>query len=125
MRIALASGVTVHSNTNKPAAPQAALKVHSVGKFVASFVPSQSDFDRLDPQFVIPKESWAKLPEYQDFGFAVFQLKELSGYPSGLRDGACLLLLRYVSIAFDWTAYARYTISQLGIRLTGDSMPLH
>jgi hypothetical protein len=59
----------------------APLKVHEVGNFVASFVPSQSDFDRLDPQFVIPKESWSKIPEYEDYGFAVFQLKELKGKP--------------------------------------------
>ncbi len=59
----------------------AKLEVHEVGQFVASFVPSLSDFDRLDPQFVIPKESWDKIPEYSDYGFAVFQLKELSGKP--------------------------------------------
>lgn len=33
------------------------LEVH-VGQFVASFVSTLADFDRLDPQFVIPKESW-------------------------------------------------------------------
>ncbi len=57
------------------------LEVHDVGQFVASFVPTLADFDRLDPQFVIPKESWDKIPEYSDYGFAVFQLKELSGKP--------------------------------------------
>lgn len=57
------------------------LEVHEVGQFVASFVPSLSDFGRLDPQFVIPKESWDKIPEYSDYGFAVFQLKELAGRP--------------------------------------------
>lgn len=60
---------------------QAPLVVHQVGDFVASFVPTVADFNRLDPQFVIPKDSWDKLPEYSDYGFAVFQLKELVGEP--------------------------------------------
>ncbi len=57
------------------------LKVQEVGSYVASFVPSQRDFARLDPQFVIPSEVWAKIPAYHDYGFAVFQLKELAGQP--------------------------------------------
>lgn len=57
------------------------LEVHQVGDFVASFVPTMNDFSRLDPQFVIPKDSWDKIPEYADYGFAVFQLKELGGKP--------------------------------------------
>ncbi len=57
------------------------LKVEEVGEYVASFVPTLNDFGRLDPQFVIPKETWKKLPEYDDYGFAVFQLKSLSGRP--------------------------------------------
>lgn len=57
----------------------AKLIVHEVGDFIASFVPSIDDFHRLDPQFVIPRESWEKVPGYQDFGFAVFQLKSLAG----------------------------------------------
>ena len=57
------------------------LVVHEVGDFVASFVPKMSDFSRLDPQFVIPKSSWDKIPQYADYGFAVFQLKSLQGKP--------------------------------------------
>lgn len=57
------------------------LVVHEVGDFVASFVPSMDDFDRLDQQFVIPKSSWDKIPHYSDYGFAVFQLKNLTGKP--------------------------------------------
>ncbi len=53
------------------------LQVHEVGDYVASFVPKASDFDRLDPQFSIRKEVWQKIPEYDDYGFIVFQLKEL------------------------------------------------
>jgi hypothetical protein len=59
----------------------APLEVHEVGDFVASFVPRVADFDRLDPRFVLSKDVWAKLPQYADYGFAVFQLKELSGSP--------------------------------------------
>lgn len=55
------------------------LEVHDVGDFIASFVPTVNDFSRLDKQFVIPKESWDKIPVYSDYGFAVFQLKKLKG----------------------------------------------
>ncbi|MDG2129715.1 MAG: hypothetical protein P8K08_17070 [Fuerstiella sp.] len=57
------------------------LQVHDVGEFIASFVPSIPDFDRLDERFRIPPESWAKIPQYSDFGFAVFRLKSLRGKP--------------------------------------------
>jgi hypothetical protein len=63
------------------AAEAAPLAVHEVGDFVASFVPSVNDFGRLDPRFVISKDVWAKIPAYADYGFAVFQLKSLSGSP--------------------------------------------
>jgi hypothetical protein len=56
-------------------APQARLTVHEVGDFVASYVPSLADFDRLDPRFRLDPTVWAKLPAYAAFGFAVFQLK--------------------------------------------------
>ena len=52
-----------------------------MGDFVASFVPSMKDFSRLDKQFVIPEEIWRQIPEYVDYGFAVFQLKKLEGTP--------------------------------------------
>lgn len=51
------------------------LPVVEVGSFVASFVPSLEDFARLDPQFVLPPAIWDQLPQYADFGFAVFRLK--------------------------------------------------
>jgi hypothetical protein len=51
------------------------LKVEEVGSFEASFVPTMDDFDRLDPRFRIEKNVWAKIPGYESFGFAVFQLK--------------------------------------------------
>lgn len=63
------------------AAPAAALRprleVHSVGKFEASFVPSLSDFERLDPRFRIAMTTWDRLPQYRDWGFAVFKLKQI------------------------------------------------
>ena len=52
------------------------LKVVAVGSFVASFVPAQKDFARLDEQFKLPGNVWDKLPQYKDWGFAVFQLKK-------------------------------------------------
>lgn len=57
------------------------LEVHHVGDYVASFVPSVDDFGRLDPQFTIPKATWDLIPGYGNYGFAVFQLTNLSGKP--------------------------------------------
>jgi hypothetical protein len=56
--------------------PKPELPVVEVGKFVASFVPSLKDFARLDQQFRLPENLWAKLPQYKEFGFAVFKLKK-------------------------------------------------
>ena len=58
-------------------APQRAgvLRVENIGDFVASFVPTIADFRRLDKRFVLPEKTWAKIPAYADYGFAVFQLK--------------------------------------------------
>lgn len=50
------------------------LKVFKVGSYIASFVPALSDFARLSPEFNLADETWAKVPEYSEFGFAVFQL---------------------------------------------------
>lgn len=52
----------------------AALEVHEVGDFVASWVPTAADFARLDPRFRLAPEVLAALPQYRTFGFAVFQL---------------------------------------------------
>lgn len=52
------------------------LAVVEVGKYVASFVPAIKDFARLDKQFRLPDGVWEKLPQYKDFGFAVFKLKK-------------------------------------------------
>jgi hypothetical protein len=51
------------------------LQVHQLGSFEASFVPQLDDFDRLDAGFRIPRGVWDRLPEYHDYGFAVFKLK--------------------------------------------------
>jgi hypothetical protein len=51
----------------------AELEVHDVGDFVASFVPTLRDFDRLDEQFTLPRATWDQLPKYADYGFCVFQ----------------------------------------------------
>lgn len=52
------------------------LEVHKSGDFVASFVPSIDDFDRLDPRFRLAPTVWNDLPTYADWGFAVFTLAE-------------------------------------------------
>jgi hypothetical protein len=51
------------------------LRVHDVGAFEASFVPHQDDFTRLDARFRLPSQAWDRLPDYRDWGFAVFKLK--------------------------------------------------
>jgi hypothetical protein len=51
------------------------LKVHAVGAFEASYVPSPADFDRLDPRFRLPDAVWSELGDYRDYGFAVFRLR--------------------------------------------------
>ncbi|HEY1122323.1 MAG TPA: hypothetical protein VGE67_12015 [Haloferula sp.] len=33
------------------------------------------DFERLDPRFRLPVETWTALPAYADHGFAVFKLR--------------------------------------------------
>ncbi len=55
--------------------PVQSLVVHDVGDFEASFVPTLADFDRLDARFKLDPEVWAQLPQYGDWGFAVFKLK--------------------------------------------------
>lgn len=61
------------SRSPGPSLPR--LKVHRVGSFEASFVPSLADFDRLDPRFRLPDDVWAQFPNYSDDGFAVFKLR--------------------------------------------------
>jgi hypothetical protein len=53
-----------------------ALAVVEVGDFIASFVPTIKDFARLDEKFRLPDGVWDKLPQYKEFGFAVFKLKK-------------------------------------------------
>lgn len=67
------------SRTAEAVVASAPLPVESVGDFVASFVPSQNDFARLDRRFVIPRQTWEQIPAYRDYGFAVFQLREARG----------------------------------------------
>ncbi len=51
------------------------LVVHDVGLYEASYVPSLASFSRLDRRFQVPSHVWDRLPEYSDYGFAVFKLK--------------------------------------------------
>ena len=53
----------------------APLEVVKVGNFDASFVPAVKDFARLDARFRLADEVWKRLPQYADWGFAVFKLK--------------------------------------------------
>ena len=51
------------------------LQVVQVGNFEASFVPTVKDFNRLDKRFRLPAELFKTMPDYKNFGFAVFKLK--------------------------------------------------
>lgn len=59
----------------------AVLEVHEVGDFVASFVPRLADFGRIDARFRLPAGTWDQLPQYREWGFAVFQLKGTVSLP--------------------------------------------
>ena len=61
-------GLSAHAGEVPP------LEVFAVGSFEASFVPSPADFARLDPRFRLPDTALAALPQYADWGFAVFKL---------------------------------------------------
>lgn len=62
------------------------LVVHEVGDFVASFVPTPADFDRLDPRFRLPERVLGELTSYRDWGFAVVQLRRsMHGFWGWLR----------------------------------------
>jgi hypothetical protein len=52
------------------------LVVVKVGSFEASFVPSLADFARVDARFKLKDKVWQKLPQYKDWGFAVFKLSK-------------------------------------------------
>ncbi len=51
------------------------LEVHKVGAFDASFLPTMSDFGRLDSRFRVASDVWDQLEIYSDYGFAVFKLR--------------------------------------------------
>jgi len=57
------------------------LAVVEVGSYQASFVPKVSDFSRLDERFRLPTSVWSMLPQYKNYGFAVFKLKKESNKP--------------------------------------------
>jgi hypothetical protein len=60
----------------KSAPKPGSIKLVEVGSFIASFVPAIADFSRLDEKFRLASGVWDKLPQYKDWGFAVFQLKK-------------------------------------------------
>lgn len=67
-------------------ASASALEVVEVGNYIASFVPTIADFSRLDERFTLPTNTWSKIPQYANYGFAVFQLAagSLTPHPMAL-----------------------------------------
>jgi hypothetical protein len=55
--------------------PPQKISVQRVGSFDASFAPSRTALAQLDAPFRIDDAVWDELPEYSDFGFAVFKLR--------------------------------------------------
>lgn len=78
------------------------LVVHDVGDFEASFVPTLSDFDRLDRRFRIPAAVWDGLPTYRDFGFAVFKLRASTADGVGPRRSPQLQARKVHPMAFQF-----------------------
>jgi len=78
-----AGGSSFGCSRSVPPPSAAPLKVVSVGNFEASFVPTMNEVSRLDGRFRISDAAWKKLPQYRDYGFAVFKLKagELKVHP--------------------------------------------
>jgi len=68
--------------------PESVLAVHQVGDYEASYVPSLADFDRLDSCFRLSDEVWKQMPDYKDYGFAVFQLKIVLSQEADSNDNA-------------------------------------
>lgn len=58
-----------------PPAKAQPLEVVDVGQYEASFVPTPTDFNRLDARFRLPGGFLEALPGYADYAFAVFRLK--------------------------------------------------
>lgn len=69
------SGDGASLGTPAAAAEGSALEVHRVGAFEASFVPSPSDFARLDARFRLPEGVLGAVPHYADWDFVVFKLR--------------------------------------------------
>ncbi len=65
--------VAASATSSMPIGPR--LRVHKVGAFEASYVPSRAEFARLDPRFRVDDAIWEALPGYWTRGFAVFQLR--------------------------------------------------
>ena len=63
-------GCSVPTNPNA----SSSLDVFNVGNYIASFVPHLAEFSRLDARFTLSENTWSQIPQYHDFGFAVFQL---------------------------------------------------
>jgi hypothetical protein len=66
---------SLSSMRSNSAGPKPQLAVKRVGAFDASFVPTISDFNRLDARFRLDDAVWKSLPQYKDYGFAVFKLR--------------------------------------------------
>ena len=66
----------VKDDAPRPLPAGGVLAVVEVGGFEASFVPTVGDFARLDARFRLPAATWDRLPQYREFGFAVFRLRK-------------------------------------------------
>lgn len=72
----LSDGDDLFGGLTLAAGPESPLPVEKIGSFDASFVPTLADFDRVDARFRLKPGIWEKLPAYQSWSFAVFQLRK-------------------------------------------------
>ena len=52
------------------------LPVYEIGDYIATFIPTIKDFDKVDPRFIMPDVIFDHFPYYKEYGFAVFQFKK-------------------------------------------------
>ena len=62
-------------------ASKGVLAVEQVGDYICTFVPTNNDWDRIDPQFKLSNDTWAKLNYQENYSFVVVQLNIIEKFP--------------------------------------------
>lgn len=51
------------------------LTTHKIGSFDAVYIPTLNDFNRVDTRFKLDSSIWDQLPQYENYSFVVFKLR--------------------------------------------------